>query len=120
MKALLPALAFTVLIAAQCAAILAVRAMNAADGPQSGAPDRPDTIRPSQRSDPFSAICAQRDLQAVTLIERRGEAQNVASRKLYDAFLTMVSARNACRDGRESEALSIYDSVASALSPPAR
>ncbi|MBX9844731.1 MAG: hypothetical protein K2Z80_23275 [Xanthobacteraceae bacterium] len=117
MQALLPALAFAIMIAAQCAAIITVRALDVGDRPPPNAPDRPEMTRLSQRAEPLYAICAQRDLQAVTMIERRGEAQDATSRKLFDAFLTVMSARNACREGRGSEALSSYDSVASALSP---
>ena len=55
--------------------------------------------------------CAERDLQYVTLIERHGEAQDIAGEVLAQAFFTMVRARKACRQGHEQEAFAIYDSI---------
>jgi len=55
--------------------------------------------------------CAERDLQYVTLIERHGEAQDIAAEVLAQAFFTMTRARKACRQGREQEAFAIYDSI---------
>ena len=81
------------------------------------APNRADSTSLAQRTNFFSLICAQRDLQLVTLLEERGDAQEVAGRKLFEAFLAMMRARNACIEGRESEALSIYDTVTLELTP---
>ena len=78
------------------------------------APIRTDMAGLAQRT---TRICAQRDLQLVTLIEERGDAQEVAGRKLFEAFLTVMRARNACADSRESEALLIYDTVTLRLAP---
>lgn len=58
-----------------------------------------------------SSECAARDLKLVTLIERHGEARDVASNRLAEAAFTMLRARKACDDGRYAEALAIYDSV---------
>ena len=55
--------------------------------------------------------CAERDLQYVTLIERHGEAQDIAGEVLAQAFFTMTRARKACRQGREQDAFAIYDSI---------
>jgi len=55
--------------------------------------------------------CAERDLQYVILIERHGEAQDIAGGVLAQAFFTMTRARKACRQGREQEAFAIYDSI---------
>ena len=55
--------------------------------------------------------CAERDLQYVILIERHGEAQDIAGEVLAQAFFTMTRARKACRQGHEQEALAIYDSI---------
>ena len=78
------------------------------------APIRADMTGLANRT---TRICAQRDLQLVTLIEERGDAQEVAGHKLFEAFLTVMRTRNACADGRESEALLIYDTVTLGLSP---
>jgi hypothetical protein len=75
------------------------------------APKRADSTSLAQRTNFFSLICAQRDVQLVTLLEERGDAQEVAGHKLFAAFLAMMRARTACIEGRESEALSIYDTV---------
>jgi hypothetical protein len=55
--------------------------------------------------------CAERDLQYVTLIERHGEAQDIAGHLLAQAFFTMVRARKACSQGREQDAFALYDSI---------
>jgi hypothetical protein len=55
--------------------------------------------------------CAERDLQYVILIERHGEAQDIAGEALAQAFFTMTRARKACRQGHEQEAFAIYDSI---------
>jgi hypothetical protein len=82
-----------------------------------GTPTRTEVASLAQRSNLFSRICAQRDIQLVTLLEERGEAQDVAGQKLFEVFFTMVRARNACAEGRESEALSIYNTVTLGLAP---
>ena len=55
--------------------------------------------------------CAERDLQSVMLIERHGEAQDIAGEVLAQAFFTVMRARKACRQGREQDAFAIYDSI---------
>jgi hypothetical protein len=55
--------------------------------------------------------CAERDLQYVILIERHGEAQDVAGDVLAQAFFTMMRARKACRQGREQDAFALYDTI---------
>ena len=55
--------------------------------------------------------CAERDLQYVILVERHGEAQDIAGAVLAQAFFTMTRARKACRQGREQDAFAIYDSI---------
>jgi hypothetical protein len=55
--------------------------------------------------------CAERDLQYVILIERHGEAQDIPGDVLAQAFFTMMRARKACRQGREQDALALYDSI---------
>jgi hypothetical protein len=55
--------------------------------------------------------CAERDLQYVILVERHGEAQDIASEVLAQAFFTMMRARKACRQGHEQDAFAIYDTI---------
>jgi hypothetical protein len=59
--------------------------------------------------------CALRDLQLVTSIEARGEAQDVPGGKLAAAFFAVVEARRACDAGRIDEALAVYDGIVIAL-----
>ena len=80
-------------------------------------PIRTDMAGLAQRTNSFTRICAQRDLQFVTLIEERGDAQEVVGHKLFEAYLNVMRARNACAHGRESEALLIYDTVTLGLAP---
>src|SRR5262245_51330772 len=53
--------------------------------------------------------CAVRDMQLITEIEQRGEAQTVTSEALYAAFLNMMKARTACLEGRQRDAIALYD-----------
>jgi hypothetical protein len=66
-----------------------------------------DAARPNLTS----RACAERDLQYVILIERHGEAQDVAGDVLAQAFFTMMRARKACRQGREQDAFALYDTI---------
>ena len=59
--------------------------------------------------------CALRDLQLVTSIEARGEAQDVPGEKLAVAFFAVVEARRAWDAGRIDEALAVYDGIVIAL-----
>jgi hypothetical protein len=65
----------------------------------------------TERTNKFTRTCAERDLRLVTLIERHGDAQDIAAEKLFEVYLTMIDARRACREGRESEALAVYDGI---------
>jgi hypothetical protein len=66
-----------------------------------------DTARPNLTT----RACAERDLQYVILVERHGEAQDVASDVLAQAFFTMMRARKACRQGHEQDAFALYDTI---------
>lgn len=66
-----------------------------------------DTARPNLTT----RACAERDLQFVVLIERHGEAQDIAGDVLAQAFFTMMRARKACRQGYEQDAFAIYDTI---------
>jgi hypothetical protein len=59
----------------------------------------------------FPLECAVRDVQLVTQMEQHGEAQDVPGEILYEAFLTMKRAREACYEGRELAGLALYDSI---------
>jgi Flp pilus assembly protein CpaB len=65
----------------------------------------------AERTGTIPVECAARDLQVVTQLEQRGEAQDVASDKLAAAFFTMMRARRACNERRVSEAEAIYGSI---------
>jgi hypothetical protein len=59
----------------------------------------------------FPLECAIRDVQLVTQIEQHGDAQDVPGEILYEAFLTMKRAREACSEGRPLAGLALYDSI---------
>ena len=65
----------------------------------------------AERTNKFTRTCAERDLRLVTLIERHADTQDVAAERLFEAYLTMIDARRACREGREREALAVYDGI---------
>ena len=65
----------------------------------------------AERTNKFTRTCAERDLRLVTLIERHADAQDIAAERLFEAYRTMIDARRACREGREREALAVYDGI---------
>jgi hypothetical protein len=66
-----------------------------------------DTARPNLTT----RACAERDLQYVMLIERHGEAQDIAGDVLAQAFFTMMRARKVCSQGHEQDAFALYDTI---------
>ena len=66
---------------------------------------------PAERPTPVSADCVARAVKLITLIEERGEAQDVAGERLAEAFFTMQQARRLCAEHRIAEGLAMYDSV---------
>ena len=58
-----------------------------------------------------AAICAAADLRLITLIEARGEAQDVAAEILAQAFFTVMEARKACRQEHVELAIKLYENV---------
>jgi hypothetical protein len=65
----------------------------------------------------FAPVCAARDLEAVTLIEQRGQGEEMASERVANAAFTMLLAREVCAERRVEEALALYDSIIGALHP---
>jgi hypothetical protein len=65
----------------------------------------------------FAPVCAARDLEAVTLIEQRGQGEEMASERVANAAFTMLLAREVCAEGRVEEALALYDSIIGSLHP---
>ncbi|HEY0567671.1 MAG TPA: hypothetical protein VGD13_06000 [Xanthobacteraceae bacterium] len=71
----------------------------------------------------FAPECAAREIALITMIEDRGQADNIAPEVLSDAALSLLRARAACYAGRVSEALATYDRtllLTSVASAPAR
>jgi len=56
-------------------------------------------------------------LQILMLIEERESTNAISAERLSDAMLTMMNARMMCYDGHEADALTMYDSIASGLTP---
>jgi len=63
----------------------------------------------------ISAACAERDLQAITFIEQRGEAGDLPSTTLGELGLMHQRARLDCLARQETKALAIYDDILSAV-----
>ena len=63
----------------------------------------------------ISAACAERDLQAITFIEQRGEAGDLPAPTLGELGLMHQRARLNCAAGQETRALAIYDDILSAV-----
>jgi hypothetical protein len=59
----------------------------------------------------LSPECSLREVQAITVIEDHGEANDISSERLGEAGLKLLEARIACYKGRVSEALALYDSI---------
>ena len=66
---------------------------------------------PSAAAQTYPQECAQRDVQVVTQMERYGEAQSVPGEILYEAFMALTRARQACSQGRVAGGLALYDSI---------
>jgi hypothetical protein len=57
--------------------------------------------------------CAERDLQALTIIEERANAQAAPPERLFEAYLAVMDARHACATGDLRTALRLYDDIQS-------
>jgi hypothetical protein len=62
-------------------------------------------------------LCASRDIEAVTLIEDHGEADDIAPEQLAKAALTQMEARFACSGGHTEEGIALYNDIFRALGP---
>lgn len=59
--------------------------------------------------------CAAQDLRVFTLIEKHGEDQTRPADLVASAFMDLISARRACHEGREAEALALYAEIGTRL-----
>jgi hypothetical protein len=59
----------------------------------------------------LAPICAEREVQVITLLEDHALAQDVASDRLGEAGLARLEAQMTCYQGRVAEAVSIYDRI---------
>ena len=65
----------------------------------------------SEEDTTLAPICAEREVQVITLLEDHALAQDVASDRLGEAGLTRLEAQMTCYQGRVAEAVSIYDRI---------
>lgn len=65
----------------------------------------------------FTRGCAARDLQILMTIEEREDTNAATADKLNDAILSMLEARIVCHQGRVTDALALYDSIAQDIAP---
>src|SRR5262245_36318718 len=73
-----------------------------------------------EQSMAFAPICAERDVQVITLLEDHGRVQDTAADALGDAGLTRMEAQTTCYAGRVAEAVSLYDGIIAGLGPVLR
>jgi hypothetical protein len=59
----------------------------------------------------FARECALKEIEVITFIEQHGNAQDMAPDLLARAAFTLMDARMACREGRVSQALALYNSI---------
>ena len=59
----------------------------------------------------LAPICAEREVQVITLLEDHALAQDVASDRLGEAGLARLEAQMTCYQARVAEAVSIYDRI---------
>jgi hypothetical protein len=65
----------------------------------------------SEEDTTLALICAEREVQVITLLEDHALAQDVASDRLGEAGLARLEAQMTCYQGRVAEAVSIYDRI---------
>ena len=65
----------------------------------------------SEEDATLAPICAEREVQVITLLEDHALAQDVASDRLGEAGLARLEAQMTCYQGRVAEAVSIYDRI---------
>ena len=65
----------------------------------------------------FALICAEREVQVITLLEDHADAQLLSSDTLGAAGLTRMEAQSTCYQGRIVEAVGIYDGIIARLGP---
>jgi hypothetical protein len=70
-----------------------------------------------EQSMSLAPICAEREVQVITLLEDHGRAQDISSDTLGQAGLTRMQAQIACYQGRVAEAVLIYDGIVAELGP---
>jgi hypothetical protein len=65
----------------------------------------------------FTRGCAARDLQILMLIEDRESSSMLSIEASSDALLAMLEARIVCHEGRVVDAMALYDSIATSITP---
>jgi hypothetical protein len=65
----------------------------------------------------FTHGCAARDLQILMLIEDRESSGVLSVETSSDALLAMLEARIVCHEGRVVDAMALYDSIATSITP---
>src|SRR5262245_49141550 len=71
----------------------------------------------NEQSTPFAPICAEREVQVITLLEDHGRVQVTAADALGEAGLARMEAQTTCYAGRVAEAVSLYDGIIAGLGP---
>jgi hypothetical protein len=61
------------------------------------------------------AVCAQREIAVITLIEDHALVEDRTASKLSDAYVALLQARATCYDGRTADAVAEYDDILKSL-----
>ena len=65
----------------------------------------------SEQDTALAPICAEREVQVITLLEDHALAQDIASDRLGAAGLARLDAQMTCYQGRVADAVSLYDRI---------
>jgi hypothetical protein len=71
----------------------------------------PSSAAPQETAPPHWPVCAELDLAAIWDIEEAAKTQQISGETLAASFFLVMKARNACAEGRLSEAVAIYDDI---------
>lgn len=74
-----------------------------------------DAAKPAEQGNADQYLCAEREILVQTLLEAQGEVSNAWSPESAERNTLIVEARAACRDGRASDALPVYDRLIAKL-----
>lgn len=76
-----------------------------------------DVARAGDTPGAYPSVCAEKDLQVVTLIELTGLAHLVSADVLADAYVSVLKARDFCEKGQVAEGIAVYEGLLPGFEP---